>query len=99
ASVVGDEGGSAGYIGMKQEKAAEVGMTSPHIHLPSDAQQSDLVAAILAFNDDPTVDAMLVQHPTPPQIDYEAALLEMDPEKDVDGLHPVNLGPLVLAAP
>jgi len=97
--LVGDDGASAGYIRMKQEKAAEVGMTSPHMHLPADAQQSDLVAAIRAFNDDPTVDAMLVQHPAPPQIDYEAALLEMDPDKDVDGLHPVNLGRLVLGVP
>ena len=94
--LVGDDGASAGYIRMKQEKAAEVGMTSPHMHLPADAQQHDLVAAVRAFNDDPMVDAMLVQHPTPPQIDYEAALLEMDPDKDVDGLHPVNLGRLVL---
>jgi methylenetetrahydrofolate dehydrogenase (NADP+)/methenyltetrahydrofolate cyclohydrolase len=97
--LVGDDGASAGYIRMKQEKAAEVGMTSPHVHLPADAQQADLVAAIRAFNDDPVVDAMLVQHPAPPQIDYEAALLEMDPDKDVDGLHPVNLGRLVLGVP
>jgi len=97
--LVGDDGASAGYIRMKQEKAAEVGMTSPHVHLPADAQQADLVAAIRAFNDDPSVDAMLVQHPAPPQIDYEAALLEMDPDKDVDGLHPVNLGRLVLGVP
>jgi len=59
--LVGDDGASAGYIRMKQEKAAEVGMTSPHIRLPADAQQSHLVAAIRAFNDDPTVDAMLVR--------------------------------------
>jgi methylenetetrahydrofolate dehydrogenase (NADP+)/methenyltetrahydrofolate cyclohydrolase len=97
--LVGDDGASAGYIRMKQEKATEVGMTSPHVHLPADATQADLVAAIHAFNDDPAVDAMLVQHPTPPQIDYEAALLEIDPDKDVDGLHPVNLGRLVLGVP
>ena len=84
---------------MKQEKAAEVGFSSPHVHLPEDATQADLLAAIHAFNDDPAVDAMLVQHPAPPQIDYEAALLEMDPDKDVDGLHPVNLGRLVLGVP
>ena len=84
---------------MKQEKAAEVGLSSPHVHLPEDATQADLLAAIRAFNDDPAVDAMLVQHPAPPQIDYEAALLEMDPDKDVDGLHPVNLGRLVLGVP
>jgi methylenetetrahydrofolate dehydrogenase (NADP+) / methenyltetrahydrofolate cyclohydrolase len=97
--LVGDDGASAGYIRMKQEKAAEVGLSSPHIHLPADATQADLLAAVRAFNDDPAVDAMLVQHPAPPQIDYEAALLEMDPDKDVDGLHPVNLGRLVLGVP
>ena len=97
--LVGDDGASAGYIRMKQEKAADVGLTSPHVHLPETATQTDLLGAIRAFNDDPAVDAMLVQHPAPPQIDYEAALLEMDPDKDVDGLHPVNLGRLVLGVP
>jgi methylenetetrahydrofolate dehydrogenase (NADP+) / methenyltetrahydrofolate cyclohydrolase len=97
--LVGDDGASAGYIRMKQEKALEVGLNAPHVHLPENATQADLVAAIRAFNDDPAVDAMLVQHPTPPQIDYEAALLEMDPDKDVDGLHPVNLGRLALGVP
>jgi methylenetetrahydrofolate dehydrogenase (NADP+)/methenyltetrahydrofolate cyclohydrolase len=97
--LVGDDGASAGYIRMKQEKAVEVGLTAPHVHLPENATQADLLAAIHAFNNDPAVDAMLVQHPTPPQIDYEAALLEMDPDKDVDGLHPVNLGRLALGVP
>ena len=97
--LVGDDGASAGYIRVKQRKAEEVGFTSPHVHLPESATQADLLAAIRAFNDDPAVDAMLVQHPTPPQIDYESALLEMDPDKDVDGLHPVNLGRLVLGVP
>ncbi len=97
--LVGNESASAGYIRQKQEKAVEVGMASPHAHLPDDARQADLVAAIRAFNDDPAVDAMLVQHPTPPQIDYEAALVEMDPDKDVDGLHPVNMGRLAMSMP
>jgi methylenetetrahydrofolate dehydrogenase (NADP+)/methenyltetrahydrofolate cyclohydrolase len=97
--LVGDDGASAGYVRMKQEKAIEVGLTAPHLHLPENATQADLLAAIRAFNDDPAVDAMLVQHPAPPQIDYEAALLEMDPDKDVDGLHPVNLGRLALGVP
>jgi methylenetetrahydrofolate dehydrogenase (NADP+)/methenyltetrahydrofolate cyclohydrolase len=94
--LVGDDSASAGYIRMKQEKAAELDCNSPHIHLPSEATQRELVDAIREFNDDPAVDAMLVQHPTPPQIDYEQALLEMDPDKDVDGLHPVNMGRLAL---
>jgi methylenetetrahydrofolate dehydrogenase (NADP+)/methenyltetrahydrofolate cyclohydrolase len=97
--LVGNESASAGYIRMKQEKAAEIGFASPHVHLPDETTQADLVAAIRSFNDDPAVDAMLVQHPTPPQIDYEAALLEMDPDKDVDGLHPVNMGRLALMMP
>ncbi|MGZ6979288.1 MAG: bifunctional 5,10-methylenetetrahydrofolate dehydrogenase/5,10-methenyltetrahydrofolate cyclohydrolase, partial [Acidimicrobiia bacterium] len=77
-------------------KAAELGCSSPHIHLPDDATQADLLAAIREFNDDPAVDGYLVQHPTPPQIDFDAALLAIDPDKDVDGLHPVNVGRLAL---
>jgi methylenetetrahydrofolate dehydrogenase (NADP+)/methenyltetrahydrofolate cyclohydrolase len=97
--LVGSDSASAGYIRMKQEKATELGFNSPHIHLGDDATQDDLVNAIRSFNDDPGVDAMLVQHPTPPQIDFESALLEMDPEKDVDGLHPVNMGRLAMMMP
>ena len=97
--LVGDDDASERYVGMKMRKAEEMGWTSPHIHLPSDASHADVVAAIRSFNDDPHVDAMLVQHPTPPQVDYEAALLEMDPDKDVDGMHPLNLGRLALSVP
>jgi len=97
--LVGDDGASAGYIRMKQEKAEAVGFTSPHVHLPEDATQLDLLAAIRELNEDKSVDAMLVQHPTPRQIDYEAALIEIDPDKDVDGMHPTNLGRLALGVP
>ena len=97
--LVGNESASAGYIRMKQETAAELGFTSPHVHLGDDATQQELLEAIAEFNADPSVDAMLVQHPTPPQIDYEAALLTIDPDKDVDGLHPVNMGRLALSMP
>lgn len=97
--LVGNDSASAGYIRMKQEKAAELGFNSPHLHLGDEATQEDLVAAIRSFNDDPAVDAMLVQHPVPAQIDYEAALLEMDPNKDVDGLHPINMGRLAMMMP
>ncbi|HEX3706648.1 MAG TPA: tetrahydrofolate dehydrogenase/cyclohydrolase catalytic domain-containing protein [Mycobacteriales bacterium] len=97
--LVGDDSASAGYIRVKQEKATELGFVSPHLHLPQDAKQADVIAAIREFNDDTAVDAMLVQHPTPPQIDFDAALLEMDPDKDVDGLHPVNMGRLALGMP
>ncbi|MCU1452573.1 MAG: Methenyltetrahydrofolate cyclohydrolase [Acidimicrobiales bacterium] len=97
--LVGNESASAGYIRMKQEKAAALGFAAPHVHLPDDASQADLEAAIRAFNDAPEVDAMLVQHPTPPQIDFDAALQVMDPDKDVDGLHPTNMGRLALGLP
>ena len=97
--LVGNESASAGYVRMKQDTAAEIGFTSPHVHLGEDASQADLVGAIRSFNDDPAVAAMLVQHPTPSQIDYEAALLEVDPDKDVDGLHPVNMGRLAMSMP
>jgi methylenetetrahydrofolate dehydrogenase (NADP+) / methenyltetrahydrofolate cyclohydrolase len=97
--LVGDDGASAGYIRIKQSKAQELGMYSPHVHLPQDASQKDLSEAIARFNEDPSVHAMLVQHPAPEQIDYEAALLEINPDKDVDGLHPLNLGRLALSMP
>ena len=73
--LVGDESASVGYIRIKQEKAAELDFNSPHIHLSEDATQADLLAAIREFNEDDAVDAMLVQHPTPPQIDYASSLL------------------------
>lgn len=97
--LVGTDGPSVRYVGMKQEKAREIGCHSAHVELPDDATQADLVAAIREFNDDPAVDAMLVQHPTPPQIDYDAALMEVDPDKDVDGLHPLNMGRLAQGVP
>ena len=97
--LVGDDPASAGYIRMKQERCTEMGIASPHQHLGADASQDELVAAIRRFNHDDAVDAMLVQHPTPAQIHYESALLAMDPDKDADGLHPLNLGRLALSMP
>lgn len=97
--LVGDDSASAGYIRMKQEQAAGLGFSSPHVHLPADCTQHDLVGAIRELNEDPSVDGMLVQHPVPAHLDYEDALLQMDPDKDVDGLHPVNMGRLALGMP
>lgn len=97
--LVGDDSASAGYIRMKQEKAIEIGFTSPHLHLPQDASQADVLAAIREMNEADDVDGILLQHPTPPQIDFDAALLALDPDKDVDGLHPTNMGRLALSMP
>lgn len=97
--LVGDDPASAGYIRMKQDKAAELGFTSPHVHLPSSATQADVLAVISDFNADTTIDAMLFQHPAPRHIDYDAALATVDPDKDVDGMQPVNIGRLALGLP
>src|SRR3954452_8277360 len=97
--LVGDDGASARYVGMKMEKARQLGWSAPHQHLPESASQADVLAAIRTFNDDPLVDGFLIQHPTPPQIDFDAALLAMDPAQDVDGMHLVNMGGLPLMSP
>ena len=97
--LVGSDGASAGYVRMKHAKCAELGLESFHAELPEDATQADLVAVVRDFNDDGRVDAMLVQHPIPGHLDYEAALDIMDPDKDADGLHPMNLGRLALSVP
>jgi len=97
--LVGDDSASAGYVGMKMAKATELGLASPHAHLPQDATTHDVIKVIHQFNDDPVVTAMIFQHPTPPQVDFDAALSEMDPDKDNDGMHPVNMGRLALGMP
>jgi methylenetetrahydrofolate dehydrogenase (NADP+)/methenyltetrahydrofolate cyclohydrolase len=97
--LVGDDDASAGYIRLKQRQAADVGFVSPHIHLPASASQADLHAAIDEFNADPAVHGLLVQHPVPGHLDYDAALQRLDPDKDVDGMHPLNMGRLALGLP
>lgn len=97
--LVGDDGASAGYIRMKQEKAAELGLGSPHLHLPDHSTQADVEAAIREMNEADDVDGILIQHPIPSHLDFDAALLTLDPDKDVDGLHPVNMGRLALGMP
>ncbi|MET0729010.1 MAG: tetrahydrofolate dehydrogenase/cyclohydrolase catalytic domain-containing protein [Acidimicrobiales bacterium] len=97
--LVGSDGASAGYIRMKQEKALALGMVAPHIHLGDGSTQTDVLAAIAQMNADDDVTGLLLQHPTPPSIDFDAALLAIDPAKDVDGLHPENVGRLALGMP
>ncbi|GAA5087391.1 methylenetetrahydrofolate dehydrogenase (NADP+)/methenyltetrahydrofolate cyclohydrolase [Thermocatellispora tengchongensis] len=97
--LVGDDDASAGYIRIKQRQAAELGFVSPHEHLPATATQADLHAVIAAFNADPAVHGLLVQYPVPGHLDYDRALQEVDPDKDVDGMHPLNMGRLALGMP
>ncbi|MDG6101255.1 bifunctional 5,10-methylene-tetrahydrofolate dehydrogenase/5,10-methylene-tetrahydrofolate cyclohydrolase [Dactylosporangium aurantiacum] len=97
--LVGDDDASAGYIRIKQRQAAELGFASPHEHLPADATQEDLHAVIDRFNADPDVHGLLIQYPTPRHIDYDTALQRVDPDMDVDGMHPLNLGRLAAGMP
>lgn len=96
--LVGDDPASAAYIGAKHRACAQVGVESVHVHLPASTSQARLHAAIARLNADPAVDAYLIQLPLPSGLDEEAALLAVDPAKDADGLHPTNLGRLVMGA-
>ena len=97
--LVGDDVPSARYVALKHVECAAVGIASHHVHLPEAATQDEVLAAVRTFNDDPAVDAFLVQVPLPAHLDEERTLFEVDPDKDVDGLHPVNLGRLLLGSP
>ena len=94
--LVGADAASAGYVRKKHETCEQVGIASHHIDVPGHGTQADLLVAVERFNADPSVDGFLIQHPVPPQYDFNAALGAMDPDKDADGLHPVSLGKLVL---
>jgi len=97
--LIGDDEPSARYVGMKMRKAEELGCNSPHVHLGADVTTEQAIEAVQALNEDPAVDAMLVQYPGPPQVDFDAVLLAVDPDKDVDGMHPTNVGRLALGLP
>ncbi len=96
--LVGDDPASHSYVGAKIRDCAEVGIASIHEQLPADISKAELNTVIGLFNDDPAVHAYIVQLPLPRHLDEEAALLAIDPDKDADGLHPVNLGRLVMGA-
>src|SRR6202035_5040400 len=97
--LVGDDVPSERYVALKHEDCAGIGMYSVGEHLPASATQEEVMDVIARFNADPAVSACLVQLPLPTGLDEERALLAVDPAKDVDGLHPVNLGRLVMGSP
>jgi methylenetetrahydrofolate dehydrogenase (NADP+) / methenyltetrahydrofolate cyclohydrolase len=97
--LVGDDPGSRWYVNAKHQDCAEVGIGSIQRELPADASQDDVLAVVEELNADPTCTAYIVQLPLPRQVDESAVLEAMDPAKDADGLHPVNLGRLVLNVP
>ena len=94
--LVGDDGPSASYVKNKHETCATVGVTSHHKAIGADEGQEALIAALNEFNDDPEVHGYILQLPLPEGFDAAEALALIDPAKDADGLHPENLGKLVL---
>jgi methylenetetrahydrofolate dehydrogenase (NADP+)/methenyltetrahydrofolate cyclohydrolase len=97
--LVGDDPGSHSYVAGKHRDCAEVGITSHRVDLPADATQAEVDEAILGLNADPTCTGYIVQLPLPKGLDEARALELIDPGKDADGLHPTNLGRLVLGIP
>jgi len=94
--LVGDDPGSHAYVGGKHRDCAEVGIASIRVDLPADTSQDRLEAEIARLNTDPAVTGYIVQLPLPAHVDANRILELMDPMKDADGLHPMNLGRLVL---
>lgn len=94
--LVGSDPNSASYVRRKHTNCGEIGIASIHEELPETATQDEVLAAVDRFNANPEVDAFIVQLPLPRGIDEAEVLLRIDPNKDADGLHPVNLGRLVM---
>ncbi|MEZ4502734.1 MAG: bifunctional 5,10-methylenetetrahydrofolate dehydrogenase/5,10-methenyltetrahydrofolate cyclohydrolase [Dehalococcoidia bacterium] len=99
AVLVGDDPASHAYVGSKTKGCAEAGMDSETVVLPADTPHERVLAEVQRLNEDPAVTGILVQMPLPPQVDEHAIVAALDPRKDVDGLHPYNLGLLLQGTP
>ncbi len=97
--LVGEDPASNVYVRTKDRAAREAGIHAHTIRLPAHTAQAELLATIQALNDDPAVDGILVQLPLPGGIDQQAVIEAIDPAKDVDGFHPVNVGHLTDGQP
>jgi methylenetetrahydrofolate dehydrogenase (NADP+)/methenyltetrahydrofolate cyclohydrolase len=97
--LVGDDPASHSYVRGKRRDAAEVGIRSIHHELDASTGQTELVDLLDSLNEDDDVDGILVQLPLPGHLDSQAIVERVDPAKDVDGLHPFNLGKLMLGRP
>jgi methylenetetrahydrofolate dehydrogenase (NADP+)/methenyltetrahydrofolate cyclohydrolase len=93
--LVGDDPGSKWYVGGKHKDCAEVGIESIRVDLPEETTQDELLAQVRTLNENPDCTGYIVQLPLPKHIDTDVILEAMDPAKDADGLHPMNLGRLV----
>jgi methylenetetrahydrofolate dehydrogenase (NADP+)/methenyltetrahydrofolate cyclohydrolase len=92
--IVGEDPASKVYVANKVKACAELGLHSEHISLPADTPEAELLDRIAALNNDPKIHGILVQLPVPKHIDSSKVLEAIDPDKDVDGFHPVNVGAL-----
>ena len=97
--LVGDDPASRAYVRSKDRKAAELGLHSVKKELKADTTQADLLAVVAELNADPSIHGILVQSPPPPQIDEAEIVKAIDPRKDVDGFHPVNVAKLAMEDP
>ena len=97
--LVGDDQASAVYVSNKEKAAAEVGMAGKVYRLPATTSEAELLERVADLNRDPNVDGILVQFPVPKQISQTRVIEAIAPEKDVDGLHPVNVGALWAGVP
>ena len=97
--LVGEDPASSVYVRSKGRATAEAGMRGFEHRLPADTTQADLLALVDRLNADPAVDGILVQLPLPPHIDASVVITRIDPDKDVDGFHPVNAGRLATGLP
>jgi len=97
--MVGDNPASAAYVSGKEKACTKVGIASFGKHFPTETTQAELAQVIESLNQDERVDGILIQLPLPPHLDAQALLYQIHPDKDADGLHPVNLGRLVRGEP
>lgn len=97
--LVGADPASQVYVGQKEKTSKELGIYSERYDLPGDTSQEDLLKLIAKLNKDPKINGILVQLPLPKHLNEEAVLYAIDPKKDVDGFHPVNVGKLMIGEP
>ena len=97
--LVGDDPASAVYVNNKQRACEQAGLHSDSARLPDTVSEDEILAAVHAYNDDPKVHGILVQLPLPNGIDQHRVIEAIDPDKDVDGIHPYNLGKLLQGRP
>lgn len=94
--IVGDDPSSQTYVRMKKKKCMDIGIVSKDKKFPADATEKELVTYIEKLNNDPTIDGILIQQPLPPHLRASTLMEAVDPDKDVDGFHPINMGRLLL---